>query len=50
MVCPEPALIKPKLPVYDLIIEEASTYMQDVMDFIMVHVLKLKTSEFWKWP
>ena len=36
----EPELPKPRVPVYDLIIAEASTYMQEVMDFIMVHVLK----------
>ena len=41
---------KLRVPVYCLVASEAQIYMQEFMDFIVKQILKLKKTDFRKWP
>ena len=41
---------KPRVPVYCMVASEAQIYMQELMDFIVKQVLKLKKTDFRRWP
>ena len=46
----DPEMPKPRVPVYSLIAAEAQVYMQELIDFMVKNVLKLKKKDFRRWP
>lgn len=46
----DPEMPRPRVPVFSLIAAEAQMYMQELMDYIVKHVLKLKKNDFRRWP
>ena len=46
----DPEMPRPRVPVFSLIAAEAQVYMQELMDYIVKHVLKLKKNDFRRWP
>ena len=43
-------LPKPRVPVFCMVGSEAQLYMQELLDYVVKNILKLKKTEFRKWP
>ena len=46
----EEEIPKPLWPVYLLNVAEAQLYLQDLLDYIVKNILKVKTTDFRRWP